>query len=271
MITAAFVNDALRFIDQAQQDGKPFFVNLWADDVHSPFFPPKVLRDKTNGSKRALYYAVLDAMDEQLGVLFDRIRDDDKLRDKTLILVMSDNGPEAGAGSAEPLRGAKTWLYEGGVRSPLIVWGPGLLAKQVAGTTNDTSVLCALDVNRSLYTIAQTPVPANIRLDGEDLATSLLGLDKQSRRQPIFWRRPPDRPGTDQEDNPDLAAREGQWKYYVNYDGGSRQLFDLKADVSEAKNVIAEHAEVADRLQRALIQWNADLPRDAGDPQRPDR
>ncbi len=158
VVTAAFVTDALQFIDQAQQDGKPFFVNLWPDDVHSPFFPPEVLRNETDGSKRALYYAVLDAMDQQLGALFDRIRNDERLRDNTLILVASDNGHEEGAGSSDPLRGAKTWLYEGGVRSPLIVWGPGLLAKGAAGTTNETSIFCALALNRSLYEIGGAAV-----------------------------------------------------------------------------------------------------------------
>ena len=66
VVTAAFVDEAVAFIDQAQAAGKPFFVNVWPDDVHSPFFPPEVLRDNTDESKRALYYAVLDAMDQQL-------------------------------------------------------------------------------------------------------------------------------------------------------------------------------------------------------------
>ena len=266
VVTAAFVKDAVAFIDQAQADGKPFFVNLWPDDVHSPFFPPKALRDKTDKSKKALYYAVLDAMDQQFGTLFDRIRQDEALRRNTLILVMSDNGPEAGAGSAVPLRGSKTWLYEGGVRSPLIVWGPGFLADGAAGTTNKTSILCALDVNRSLYPLAGIEPPPGAKLDGEDLSATLLGKKQESRAAPIFWRRPPDRPGTKQEDNPDLAVRQGPWKYYVNYDGGGRQLYNLDADVSESRNLLAKHQNVADRLHQSLIEWNAALPKDAGDP-----
>jgi uncharacterized sulfatase len=267
VVTAAFVDEAIGFIDRAEADGKPFFVNLWPDDVHSPFFPPEVLRDTTDGSKRALYYAVLDAMDQQLGKLFDRIRNDDDLKQNTLILVMSDNGHEEGAGSSDPLRGAKTWLYEGGVRSPLIVWGPGLLAKDAAGTTNETSILCAMDVNRSLYSLTGTAVADGVEFDGEDLADTLLGKQQQSRQQPIFWRRPPDRPGTKQQDNPDLAVRRGRWKYYVNYDNSDRQLYDLEADVSETTNVLEAHSETADQLHQTLISWNASLPRDAGDPQ----
>lgn len=266
IVTAAFVDEAVAFIDAAQSDGKPFFVNVWPDDVHSPFFPPEVLRDKTDESKRALYYAVLEAMDQQLAKLFDRIRNDPNLRDNTLILVMSDNGHEEGAGSSDPLRGAKTWLYEGGIRSPLIVWGPGLLADGVAGTTDDESILCALDVNRSMYSLTQTPPPSDIELDGQDLAPTLLGTERKSRSAPIFWRRPPDRPGTSQQDNPDLAVRDGKWKYLVNYDGSDRQLYDLHSDPSESRNLAEQHPQVADRMQQSVMDWNSELPVDAGDP-----
>ncbi len=266
VVTAAFVKDALAFINEAQAAGKPFYVNLWPDDVHSPFFPPSVLRQRSGEGKRALYYAVLDAMDQQLGKLFDRIRGDAALRDNTLILIASDNGHEQGAGSSAPLRGAKTWLYEGGVRSPLIVWGPGLLPKEAAGATNETSVVCALDVNRSLYALCDAALPAGVALDGEDLSATLLGRERRSRRAPIFWRRPPDRPGTQEQDNPDLAVRDGQWKFYVNYDRSGQELYDLTEDISETRNVGEDHPDVAARLVEAVFTWNAMLPADAGDP-----
>ncbi|MCO8124764.1 sulfatase-like hydrolase/transferase [Stieleria sp. TO1_6] len=266
VVTAAFVDQAVAFIDKAESDGKPFFVNLWPDDVHSPFFPPQVLREETDQSKRELYYAVLDAMDQQLGKLFDRIANDPQLKRNTLILVMSDNGHEEGAGASAPLRGAKTWMYEGGIRSPLIVWGPGLLPESTAGTTNNDSILCALDVNRSLYSITNTDLPENTKLDGEDLASTLLGQDKLSRSEPIFWRRPPDRPGTAQQDNPDLAVRSGKWKYLVNYDGSDAQLYDLDQDQSESNNLVEQQPAIVGQLQQAVSDWNANMPVDAGDP-----
>ncbi len=265
-VTTAFVDETLAFIDRAQAEGKSFFVNVWPDDVHSPFFPPEVLRDQTDGSKKALYDAVLDAMDQQLGKLFDRIRNDETLRENTLVLLMSDNGHEAGAGNSDPLRGAKTWLYEGGIRSPLIVWGPGYVADRAAGTTNDTAILCALDINRSLYSLTHTDVPGKAELDGEDLAATLLGKEQRGRMAPIFWRRPPDRPGEADEDNPDLAVRDGQWKYLVNYDGSEPQLYDLQADMSETSNLADQHRDVVERLHGELVRWNASMPVDAGDP-----
>lgn len=266
VVTAAFVTDALAFIDKAQAAGRPFYVNLWPDDVHSPFFPPKALREATGKSKRDLYYAVLKAMDEQLGVLFDRIKKDEKLKNNTLILVASDNGHEEGAGQSAPLRGAKTWLYEGGVRSPLIVWGPGLLAEGTAGTTNIESILCALDLNRSLYTIAGIKTPGGVTLDGEDLSETILGKGTKSRKTPIFWRRPPDRPGTKKEKNPDLAVRHGRWKFYVDYNGTGAQLYDLREDMSEKRNLAESYPAIVDRLKKAVFQWNVGMPADAGDP-----
>ncbi|WP_166823488.1 sulfatase-like hydrolase/transferase [Thalassoroseus pseudoceratinae] len=264
-ITGGFVEAALKFIDQAQADKKPFYVNVWPDDVHAPFFPPL---EKWKDGRRALYHGVLDALDEQLAALFNRIRNDEELRRQTLIVLCSDNGHDVGAGSSDPLRGGKTWLYEGGIRSPLITWGPGLLAKEKTGTVNEESVFCALDLNRSLYDICHVNVPKNAKLDGENLAETLLGHSKQSRQSPIFWRRPPDRPGFGHgydEDNPDLAVRDGQWKFTVNYDGSSPQLYDLSEDAAETNNLVDANPKVADRLHKAIREWNSELPRDAGD------
>lgn len=269
VVTAAFVKGALEFIDEAVKEKKPFFVNLWPDDVHGPFFPPEVLRNETDGSKRALYYAVLDAMDQQLAPLFDRIREDGTLKENTLILVCSDNGHEDGAGKSDPLRGAKTWLYEGGIRSPLIAWGPGLIEQAAVGTTNGDSVFSAIDLNRSLYEIANTALPKGIDLDGEDVSSTLLGKSKAGRSAPLFFRRPPDRPGFGhglQEDNPDLAMREGKWKFLINYDGSDPQLYDLEIDVSESKNLYDSQEEVGKAMKQKLLDWNASLPKDAGDP-----
>src|SRR5690606_17908182 len=97
-VTAGYVGAAVAFIRKAAADGRPFYVNVWPDDVHSPFFPPEGSRG--DGSKRTLYHAVLEAMDAQLSPLYDAIREDPKLRENTVILVCSDNGPEPGAGSA---------------------------------------------------------------------------------------------------------------------------------------------------------------------------
>ncbi|MDB4416848.1 sulfatase-like hydrolase/transferase, partial [bacterium] len=263
-ITTGFVNEALKFIDQSQDDKKPFFINLWPDDVHSPFWPPL---DQWGGNKRALYQSVLNSMDEQLARLFDRVRNDPKLRNNTIITVCSDNGHEVGAGESRPFKGSKGSLHEGGIRSPLVVWAPGLMPDDKMGSTNDNSVFSAIDINRSLYTLTGTTPSAT--LDGEDLSDTLIGKSAASRKAPIFWRRPPDRPGFGHgldEDNPDLAVRAEKWKYLVNHDSSTPQLYDLPADPSESNNLAKKHPEIVTRLDETLRNWNSQMPVDASDP-----
>ncbi|MEQ1825717.1 MAG: N-acetylgalactosamine-6-sulfatase, partial [Pirellula sp.] len=101
-------------------------------------------------------------------------------------------------------------------------------------------------------------------LDGENALEAILGKSTQARKAPIYWRRPPDRPGTESDPNPDLAVRDGRWKAYVHYDGTRVQLFDLEADVSETNNVASEHPDVARRLSESMLAWNAGLQQDAG-------
>lgn len=266
VVTSLFVKGAIDFIDAAQKDNTPFYVNLWPDDVHSPFFPSKEARIANGTTKRELYCSVLTEMDQQLGVLFDRIRNDKQLRDNTIILFASDNGPEPGAGTSNGLRGQKGWLFEGGVRSPLIVWAPGLLDESAINQVNNESALSTLDLNRSIYTLTGTPVPECVQFDGEDVTTTLIGKSKTGRVSPQMWRRPPDRPGNQEEKNPDLAVRDGKWKFYVNYDGSSQQLYDLLQDQSETANVAADHPEITQRLAKLVLDWNATLAPDNGDP-----
>ncbi|HUG93933.1 MAG TPA: sulfatase-like hydrolase/transferase, partial [Planctomycetaceae bacterium] len=264
-VTESFAGAALEFIRKAADNGQPFYINLGPDDVHSPFFPPAARRG--DGAKRTLYHGVLDTMDEQLGVLFDHIRGDERLRNNTLILVCSDNGPEPGAGSAGPFRGTKTMLYEGGIRSPLIVWGPGLIPVDKASRLNETSVFSAIDLVPSLLALAGVKPPAEVAFDGENVLDTLLGKSPASRQAPLFWRRPPDRKSWPQlgvPAQPDLAIRDGNWKLLCDYDGSSPELYDLAADRAETTNRAADRPEVVNRLTAAVVAWHKSLPADNG-------
>ena len=195
--------------------------------------------------------------------MFDRIRRDPKLRENTIVFVASDNGPEPGAGSADPLKGKKGFLHEGGIRSPLIVWAPTLLAKEKVGTTNSSAIFSAVDLNASIYQLTGTAPPAGVDLDGEPLAETLLGKSGKGRESPLFFRRPPDRPG--KAGDPDLAVRHGRWKLVCNYDGSRSRLYDIESDSGESTDVFKENSVVATRLSSQVLAWHQAMPDDAGD------
>ena len=261
-ITSGFVDAAIPFIDKAVSGGKSFYVNLFPDDVHSPFWPPV---EQWTDSKRGQYFAVLREMDHQLGKLFDHIRSSPALRDNTLILVCSDNGPEPGAGSAGPFRGTKATLYEGGIRSPLIVWAPGLMEAGKVGTHNETSVFAAFDLVPSLLAIAKVSAPENISFDGENLSKVLLGQSTVSHSSAIFWRRPPDRKTMQTAERlPDLAVRDGNWKLLCEYDGTLPQLYNLDIDRAETTNLAIQQPGLIARLTASVLAWHQSMPPDNG-------
>jgi arylsulfatase A-like enzyme len=256
--TTSFADRALKFIQRAEKDGKPFYVNLWPDDVHSPFFPPKDLRG--DGSKRERYLGVTHAMDQQVAAILDYVRKSPILRTNTIILVASDNGPEPGAGSAGQLRGHKGMLYEGGIREPFIVWAPGFMKPSVFGTTNRSTVVAAVDFFPTIAKLASTAMPARESFDGEDLSNALLGRSQATRGKPLFWVRPPDRPGDHGQIWPDLAMRQGDWKLLLMRDGTNPQLYDLLSDPSESRNLAAKHPEIVGRMSQPLLTWSQSLP-----------
>ncbi len=261
-ITTGYADAALKFIDQAAAKGQPFYVDLWPDDVHSPYFPPL---EKWSPEKHQIYRAVLEETDRQLGRLCARLRDDPALRDNTVLVICSDNGPEPGAGSAGPFRGMKTQLYEGGIRSSLIVWAPGLMAQDQAGKLDTSSVFAAMDLAPSLAILAGAGKPEG--LDGADLSRTLLGKESRSHPGPIFWRRPPDRkswPPALPTPQPDLAVRDGDWKLLCEYDGSQPLLYDLAKDPGETSDLAAKEPAVTARLTASVLAWHRTMPADNG-------
>jgi len=256
-VTKAFVDGALDFMQRATAQNKPFYINLWPDDVHSPFDPPPERRG--DGSKHALYNGVVQTMDEQLGPLFDAVRNNAKLRDNTLIIFASDNGPEPGAGSSGPFGGAKGTLYEGGIREPFIVWGPGFVPAARHGSVNTSSLFSGVDFAPSVLALTGTPIPADIKFDGEDLSRTLLGQATATRTHPLFWKRPPDRPGPHNAPFPGFAVRAGNWKLLLNDDGTTPRLYNLYNDPGETDNLAAAQPELVVRLKKLILDWNATL------------
>lgn len=261
-ITSGYVDAAVRFIDAAAAKRQPFYVNLWPDDVHSPYFPPL---EKWSPEKHRIYLAVLEEMDRQLGRLFARVRGDPALRDNTVFILCSDNGPEPGAGSAGPFRGHKAQLFEGGLRSSLIVWAPGYMHKERRGAVDERSVFVAMDLAPSLARLAGLSSPAG--LDGADLSATLLGGPAASHPGTICWRRPPDRknwPPALPDAQPDLAIRLGDWKLLCEYDGTKPLLYDLSKDPGETIDLASREPAVVASLSAAILAWHRSMPADRG-------
>lgn len=261
-ITTGFIDAAIAFMGKAQKEQKPFYVNIWPDDVHSPYWPPyEEYGLAKEAGKRGLYLAVLEAMDRQFGKLFEYIRANEELRDNTLILFCSDNGPELGAGRAGALKGYKTHLYEGGIRSSFIVWGPGFLNEQVKGTRNSGSIFSAIDLMPSLLAFTGTKAPENSITDGENMIPTILGESESSRTAPIFYSRPPDRKNFYGFENlPDLAVREGAWKLLCDYDGSRPELYHIVDDPGERNNLAEAQPQRARTMVQKVVAWYQSMP-----------
>ncbi|MEA3227337.1 MAG: N-acetylgalactosamine-6-sulfatase, partial [Planctomycetota bacterium] len=159
----------------------------------------------------------------------------------------------------------KTMLYEGGVRSPLVVWGPGLINAGKAGTVNRTSVMAAIDLVPSLLALAGAQSPDEVAFDGQALSEVLTGKSTASRKGSLFFRRPPDRHSFYGVTSlPDLAVRNGRWKLLCAYDGSDPQLYDLEADPGETKNIAVKHPIVVRRLSAEVVAWHKSMPPDNG-------
>ncbi len=205
-------------------------------------------------------------MDRQLGKLFDHIQKSPTLRNNTLIVVCSDNGPEpvleVPVPFGEPRRDCMKVGFD------LRWWYGGLSHSQAKrGTHNDRSVIVAMDLVPSLLSVAGVSADGDVKFDGENVASTLIGKSDASRVAPIYWRRPPDRknsPPALSEPQPDLAVRDGRWKLLCDYDGSNAELYDLIQDQTESTNLASKQTEWVQRLTKAVKDWNQSMPQDRG-------
>ncbi|MDA0284088.1 MAG: N-acetylgalactosamine-6-sulfatase, partial [Planctomycetota bacterium] len=132
-------------------------------------------------------------------------------------------------------------------------------------TVNRKSVFAAIDLAPSLLQISGVTTGTDVTFDGEPLGRVITGKSKASRNKPVFFRRPPDRDAFYGDDDlPDLAIRNGNWKLLCEYDGTDAELFDLNADPSETLNLAEENPAIVDQLTRQVIAWHKHMPADNG-------
>ena len=270
-LTEIYVDRTIDFIRRNKD--RPFYINLWPNDVHDSHEPRPELLEKYKDFAKNHYlqkfYAVLDELDRQIGRL---TREIEKLGldDNTLIIFAGDNGPTdwpfyykkgfGPPGSAFPLRGRKWSLYEGGIRVPFIVRWKGTIPQ---GKVNEKAVLCGIDLFASLCALAQVGLPKDVAIDGQDMSRALLGKELV-RTEPIFWeyRRKPFylKPGGQGFVSPNLAVREGKWKLLINDDDSDAQLYDLAKDIAETTNLAGKYPQLTRRLSEMVLAWRKSLP-----------
>lgn len=259
--SAYFVDRTLDFL--RRHKGEPCYVNLWPDDVHTPWVPAGTDIDKRrreNDESAPNFKAVLLEYDKQVGRLTAGLKELG-IEKNTILIFSSDNGPlPTFRGSrAGGLRGSKDSLYEGGTRMPLIVRWPGHVP---AGRVDNTSILHGVDFFPMFCKLAGVALPENEHFDGEDLSKAFLGT-ASVRQHPLFWeygRNPTFGYPRGRNRSPNVAVREGKWKALVNADGTSVELYDIEADRNETQNVANENPEIAKRLTEAALQWRKSLP-----------
>ncbi|MDF3077151.1 MAG: sulfatase-like hydrolase/transferase [Sphingobacteriaceae bacterium] len=259
-----FVDKTLDFMQRHK--GQPCFVNLWPDDVHTPWVPRHGTEFEgkfpMNPQEEEAFKLVLQEYDKQIGRLLDGLKATG-LDKNTIVIFTSDNGPlPSFRGSrAAGMRGSKLSLYEGGTRMPFAVTWPGHIA---AGTTDDQSVLTGVDMLPTLTKIAGINLPASYHGDGIDRSSVFLGTPSP-RGKDMFWeygrndiafKYPKGR-----DKSPNLAVRSGNWKLLMNNDGTKVQLFNIATDKNETKDVAAANPQVVATLKPKLMAWWKEMPR----------
>lgn len=241
---------AEQFID-ANRD-RPFYLYLAHNNPHIPFATaqPKLV-EANAGAFEPAYAATVQTLDDSVGRLIAHL-DRAGLRERTIVVFTSDNGglhmpegPHPRVTHNTPFRAGKGYVYEGGLRVPLIVQGPGILKKRVVETP-----FLNTDWMPTLMELARLPVPAG--LDGVSQARLLTSGRPPAGERTFYWHIPH---YTNQGSRPAGAVREGKWKLVEHYDDGKAQLFDLSADISEVRDLSAAEPARTTSLRGKLAKW----------------
>ena len=215
------------------------------------------------------FAGMVESMDESLGRIVDKLAELG-IEDNTIIFFYSDNGGMAAANvhnpkriiptdklnkafatSNLPLRGAKGWLYEGGIRVPLIVSWPG---KGKQGTE------CAVPVTSvDIYPTIMTMVGAadQISKDKEGADISPLVMGKSMDKGPIYWHFP--HYSNHGMQSPGGAIRDGDYKLLEYFENGTVQLFNLKNDIGEQNDLSKSEVAKTEELKNKLHQWRKEI------------
>ncbi len=264
-------SETVKFVEASRD--KPFLAYLSFYSVHTPLMAREDLKAKyekkregvagkdaiwgQEGERKvrlvqehALYGGMVEAMDLAVGKVLDAL-DRLGLAKDTAVFFMSDNGglstSEGHPTSNLPLRAGKGWMYEGGIREPMMVRWPGVTAP---GSVCETPVT-STDFYPTILEVAGLSPRPRQHVDGVSLVPLLRG--KPLDRGPLFWHYPH---YGNQGGAPSGAVRDGDWKLIEWYgDGGRVELYNLKADIGERKDLAKAMPDRAAALRATLRRW----------------
>lgn len=272
-LTDRLTQESVSFLDGIGDN--PFFIYLNYYTVHTPIQANKryigrfteklqnldshgILERKEGKAMTKLvqqnpeYASMVYALDENIGKLVGKLKAED-LYDNTTIIFTSDNGGlstleprynfEAPT-SVLPLRGGKGWLYEGGIRVPLLIKPSNYRKTDVIVE----APVVGHDFYPTILAQAGIEVPVNNQIDGVDLSPLLIGV-KTIDRKAVFWHYPHYH-GSGW--TPGAAIREGYWKLIKFYEEDRVELYNLNEDIAEQHNLALQRPEKVVALQIKL-------------------
>jgi arylsulfatase A-like enzyme len=257
-LTDRLTEEAVRFMERHRD--QPFFLYLAHYAVHIPLQAKPEIQVKY-GSKpkrespqdNLIYAAMIQSVDEGVGKVL-RALDHLKIADRTVVIFTSDNGglsvkegPNTPSTSNAPLRAGKGYLYEGGIRVPLIIVGPDVIRP---GSISDVPV-SGQDLYPTILAMAGVSLAPGQVIDGESLLPLLKG-EGTLRRDALYWHYPH---YSNQGGKPGGAMRQGDLKLIESYEDSRTELYDLKRDIGERHDLAAERPNEAARLRNQLARW----------------
>jgi arylsulfatase A-like enzyme len=217
--------------------------------AEGPRFIPEGANQARQVQDHAVYAGMVEAMDLAVGKVLKSL-EDLGLDRNTVVIFMSDNGglstSEGSPTSNVPLRGGKGWLYEGGIREPMIVRWPGVTAP---GGTCGWPVT-STDFYPTLLEMAGLPPRPGQHIDGASFVPLLKGAG--TGRGPIFWHYPH---YSNQGGSPGAAVRSGDWKLIEFFEDRRAELYNLREDIGEKRDLAKSNPEKARELLDMLHAW----------------
>ena len=256
----SITNRALKFLKKNVNN--PFFLYISHNAIHDPVMESRRRTAKYRDNKSIKDYniqpqlaAMIERLDEGVGKLLGAI-DRFGLSDNTIVIFYADNGGKEAYASQRPFKKGKGWLYEGGIRVPLIICYPG---KIEAGSKTDEMV-SSIDLMPTLLTLADISYP-DLVIDGASFADQLLGAPPDNERV-LYWHYPHYHGGSGMK--PASALRVGRYKLIEWHEalltgGQAYELFDLVTDPGEQHNLSETAPETLRKLKEKLGTWKKEV------------